>query len=118
MESNTQVQNDISITDKAVKQAKRLMEENNLNTEQFGLRIGVKGGGCSGLTYKLGFDGEKKDTDTVIKKDGLNLFVDAKSLFYLMGCELDFSDGLNGKGFIFNNPYATKSCGCGDSFGV
>jgi iron-sulfur cluster assembly protein len=108
---------EIEITDKAVKEVIRIKEENNIPAEH-GLRIGVKGGGCSGLTYNLGFDGEIKDTDTVIEKNGVKLFIDPKSLFYITGTVLDFSDGLNGKGFVFNNPNATKTCGCGESFGV
>ncbi len=115
--SNTQIESEISITEKAVKEIKRIMEENKI-TQDFGLRIGVKGGGCSGLTYSLGFDTETRDGDMIIEQNGVKLFVDGKSLFYLSGTELDFSDGLNGKGFIFNNPNATKSCGCGESFGV
>jgi iron-sulfur cluster assembly protein len=93
------------------------MDENKI-TQEFGLRIGVKGGGCSGLTYTLGFDPENREGDSIIEQEGVKLFVDGKSLFYLAGTQLDFSDGLNGKGFIFNNPNATKSCGCGESFGV
>ncbi len=108
---------EIEITDKAVKEVIRIKEENNIPAEH-GLRIGVKGGGCSGLTYNLGFDGEIKDNDTVIEKNGVKLFIDPKSLFYITGTVLDFSDGLNGKGFVFNNPNATKTCGCGESFGV
>ncbi|KUO60618.1 heme biosynthesis protein HemY [bacterium BRH_c32] len=108
---------EIEITDKAVKEVARIKEENNIPAEH-GLRIGVKGGGCSGLTYNLGFDGEMKDSDTVIEKSGVKLFIDPKSLFYITGTVLDFSDGLNGKGFVFNNPNATKTCGCGESFGV
>jgi len=108
---------EIEITDKAVKEIIRIKEENNIPAEH-GLRIGVKGGGCSGLTYNLGFDGETKDIDTVVEKNGVKLFIDPKSLFYITGTVLDFSDGLNGKGFIFNNPNATKTCGCGESFGV
>ncbi|MBK7629920.1 MAG: iron-sulfur cluster insertion protein ErpA [Ignavibacteriales bacterium] len=115
--SNTQIESEISITDKAVKEIKRIMDENKI-TQEFGLRIGVKGGGCSGLTYTLGFDPENREGDSIIEQDGVKLFVDGKSLFYLSGTQLDFSDGLNGKGFIFNNPNATKSCGCGESFGV
>lgn len=111
------VQSDVMVTDKAAAQIKKIMEENNIDSN-FGLRIGVKGGGCSGMTYKLGFDGEAKSSDTIIEDKGVKLLVDGKSLFYLMGTELDFSDGLNGKGFIFNNPNATKTCGCGESFGV
>lgn len=115
--SNTQIDSEITITDKAVKEIKRIMDENKI-TQEFGLRIGVKGGGCSGLTYTLGFDSETREGDSIIEQEGVKLFVDGKSLFYLSGTQLDFSDGLNGKGFIFNNPNATKSCGCGESFGV
>jgi iron-sulfur cluster assembly protein len=107
----------ISITEKAAKQVKLIMDENNI-PENYSLRVSVKGGGCSGFTYNLGFDGEEKDGDTIIKEKDLNIVVDGKSLFYITGMELDFSDGLNGKGFIFNNPNATKTCGCGESFGV
>jgi iron-sulfur cluster assembly protein len=93
------------------------MEENNF-TPDVGLRVGVKGGGCSGLTYSMGFDPESRDGDTIIEQDDIKLYVDGKSLFYLMGTELDFTSGLNGKGFVFNNPNAIKTCGCGESFGV
>ncbi len=117
MNDNIQTQNEIDITEKAVRQVKRIKEENNI-PQASGLRIGVKGGGCSGLTYQMGFDGEIKETDTVIEKDGIKLIVDGKSLFYLTGTILDFSDGLNGKGFVFNNPNAVKTCGCGESFGI
>lgn len=115
--SNTQIESEITITEKAVKEIKRIMDENKI-TQEFGLRIGVKGGGCSGLTYTLGFDPETREGDSIIEQEDVKLFVDGKSLFYLSGTQLDFSDGLNGKGFIFNNPNATKSCGCGESFGV
>ncbi|MHC1737016.1 MAG: iron-sulfur cluster insertion protein ErpA [Ignavibacteriaceae bacterium] len=108
---------DFKATEKAVEQIKKLRKESNVS-EEYGLRIGVKGGGCSGFTYSLGFDNAKRDDDTVLELSELKLFIDAKSLFYLTGTELDFQDGLNGKGFIFNNPNATKTCGCGDSFGV
>jgi iron-sulfur cluster assembly protein len=115
--NDLQIQSEIKVTSKASKEIKRIMDENKIPAD-FGLRVGVKGGGCSGLTYTLGFDGETKDGDTVIENDGVKLFVDGKSLFYLTGTELDFSDGLNGKGFVFNNPNANKTCGCGESFGV
>jgi len=108
---------EILITDKAVKQIRRIKNENDL-PENHGLRISVKGGGCSGLTYNLGFDEKQNDADMVIEKDGVKLFVDGKSLFYLNGTELDFSDGLNGRGFVFNNPNAKKTCGCGESFSI
>lgn len=108
---------EISLTEKAGKEIKKIMSENQI-PDTYGLRVGVKGGGCSGFTYSLGFDVESKEGDTVITSDDIKLFVDGKSLFYLSGTELDFSDGLNGKGFVFNNPNATKTCGCGDSFSV
>jgi iron-sulfur cluster assembly protein len=106
---------EIKVSEKAAKEIRRIMEENKVPAE-YGLRIGVKGGGCSGLTYSLGFDAESREGDTTIDQAGIRLYVDGKSLFYLMGTMLDFSDGLNGKGFVFNNPNATKTCGCGESF--
>lgn len=108
---------EIDITSKAVKEVKRIKAENDI-PETHGLRISVKGGGCSGLKYQLGFDGDNKEGDMIVEKDGVKLFVDGKSLFYLAGTNLDFSGGLNGKGFVFENPNAVKSCGCGESFGV
>ena len=107
----------IVLTEKAVAEVKKIMESNSI-PETYGLRVGVKGGGCSGLSYTLGFDAEQRDGDKVIEHEGIRLFIDGKSLFYLMGTELDFTDGLNGRGFVFNNPQATKTCGCGSSFGV
>lgn len=115
--SEINIKSELSVTEKAKKEILRIMKDNNV-PENYGLRVGVRGGGCSGLTYTLNFDGNEKPGDTVIESDNIKLFVDGKSLFYLMGTELDFSDGLNGKGFIFNNPNATKTCGCGDSFKV
>lgn len=106
---------EIKISEKAAKEIRRIMDENKV-PDQYGLRVGVKGGGCSGLTYSLGFDADSREGDTIINQEGIKLFVDGKSLFYLMGTELDFSDGLNGKGFVFNNPNAVKTCGCGESF--
>ncbi len=108
---------EISLTETARQEIKKIMSENSV-PETYGLRVGVKGGGCSGLTYTLGFDAESKEGDTILELKNVKLFVDGKSLFYLTGTELDFSSGLNGKGFLFNNPNATKTCGCGDSFGV
>jgi iron-sulfur cluster assembly protein len=115
--AEVQTRNDITVSSKAIKEIRKIMEENNF-TPEVGLRIGVKGGGCSGLTYSMGFDPEQREGDTIIEQDDIKLYVDGKSLFYLMGTELDFTDGLNGKGFIFNNPNAVKTCGCGESFGV
>jgi len=114
---NNVQQQEIIITDKAAEEVKRIINENKI-PDGYGLRVGVKGGGCSGFTYTLGFDAAPRDADTVVELNGIKLFVDGKSLFYLSGTELDFTDGLNGKGFVFNNPNAAKTCGCGDSFGV
>lgn len=108
---------DITLTEKAAKQVMKVKAENNI-PDSHGLRLGVKGGGCSGFTYVLGFDEKGKENDKVMQVHGITVFVDPKSLFYLSGTVLDFSDGLNGKGFVFNNPQATKTCGCGSSFGV
>ncbi len=82
------------------------------------VRVGVKGGGCSGLEYKLTFDSEKKAGDEEFEDKGLKIVVDMKSLLYLYGTELDYSGGLNGKGLTFNNPNATRTCSCGESFSV
>jgi iron-sulfur cluster assembly protein len=108
---------EIKVTPKALDQIIKIKEENSI-PEDHCLRIGIKGGGCSGFSYHMLFEANKKEGDTVIETDSLKLFVDGKSLFYLNGMELDFSDGLNGKGFVFNNPNATKTCGCGQSFAV
>jgi iron-sulfur cluster assembly protein len=108
---------EIKVTSKAIDQINKIKEENNI-PQNYAIRIGIKGGGCSGFSYHLGFDPEPREGDTIIDYDNFKLFVDGKSLFYLTGTELDFSDGLNGKGFVFNNPNAVKTCGCGQSFGV
>ena len=82
------------------------------------IRVGVEGGGCSGLTYKLEFDNQMRPDDKVFEDKGMKIVCDKKSFLYLIGTELDFSDGLNGKGFQFNNPNASRTCGCGESFSV
>ena len=107
----------IKVTDKAAKEIKRIMVENSVGSE-FGLRVGIKGGGCSGFSYTIAFDSSDKPGDKVLESNGIKLFVDSKSYIYLVGTEVDFSDGLNGKGFAFNNPNAVSTCKCGDSFCV
>lgn len=87
-------------------------------SDDFNIRVSVKGGGCSGLRYDLGFDNVISDTDQVIEDSGLKIMVDKKSILYLAGTTLDFSDGLNGKGFQFINPNASRTCGCGESFSL
>lgn len=113
----TETGQEITLTEKAAAEIQSIMKDNNI-PDTYGLRIGVKGGGCSGLSYSLGFDGEIRETDAVMELKGIKFVIDAKSLFYLGGTELDFSDGLNGRGFVFNNPNAVRTCGCGSSFGV
>jgi iron-sulfur cluster assembly protein len=112
-----QSSDEIVLTPKAVSEVKKIMAENNI-PENYGLRIGVKGGGCSGLMYTLGFDGELRDGDKIANIEGVKVFIDWKSILYLGGTTIDYSDGLSGKGFIFNNPTAKRTCGCGSSFGV
>jgi iron-sulfur cluster assembly protein len=107
---------DLTVTEKAISEIKKIMTENKLTNDTHGLRLGVKGGGCSGLVYSLAFDENTRENDHIIEFDGVRLLIDPKSLFYLGGTTLDFSDGLQGRGFIFNNPNATRTCGCGSSF--
>ncbi|HBB25735.1 MAG TPA: iron-sulfur cluster assembly accessory protein [Bacteroidetes bacterium] len=115
--TGTDEHDNIIITSKAISEVKKIKQQNSI-ADEYGLRLGVKGGGCSGMSYTLGFDAAAKESDLVLDADGVRVFIDAKSMFYLMGMTLDFSDGLMGKGFTFNNPNATKTCGCGSSFGV
>ena len=107
----------ITITDKAKEKALSLMQESNLDTSYF-LRVSIKGGGCSGLSYNLDFDNEAKTGDQFFEDNNIKIALDMKSFLYLAGTELDFTDGLNGKGFSFNNHNATRTCGCGESFSV
>ena len=105
----------IDLTPKAVTEVKRLLTEQG--KPSVGLRVGVKGGGCSGLSYSLNFDAQKEG-DHVFEYEGTKVFVDPKSFLYLAGLTLDFSDSLEGRGFKFINPNASKTCGCGESFSV
>ncbi len=107
----------ITVTEKAKEKIAELRNTDGYDPN-FNLRVSVKGGGCSGLMYDLSFDNETKQTDQVIEDNGLKIYVDKKSVLYLIGTTLDFSDGLNGKGFQFVNPNASRTCGCGESFAV
>lgn len=106
----------ITITDKAVSEIKRI-QSSDPTSAAAALRVMVVGGGCSGMSYKLGFENQPPAaSDKIFEKDGVKVIVDPKSFLYLTGTELDFSDGLNGTGFTFKNPNATRTCGCGSSF--
>lgn len=89
-----------------------------MDKESYFLRVGVKGGGCSGISYEMGFDDIPQEGDNVIEGNSIKIVIDKKSFLYLFGTELDFSDGLNGKGFQFINPNASRTCGCGESFSI
>lgn len=107
-------QSPITLTEGAIEQLKVLFNEKHV-PEGYGLRIGIKGGGCSGFTYVLGFD-EKKEGDDVYEDKGFKIFMEKAHSLYLIGMEVDWLDGLNNRGFIFNNPNAKDTCGCGTSF--
>lgn len=107
----------IKVTEEAKSQVARLKESQDASPDAF-IRVGVKGGGCSGLTYELDFDTEMKDTDKIFEDNGVKIAVDKKSFLYLAGTTLDYSGGLNGKGFNFVNPNASRTCGCGESFSI
>jgi iron-sulfur cluster assembly protein len=106
-----------TLTTKAKSQLDKLMVEEQCTEDHF-LRVSVKGGGCSGLTYDLDFDDMIVPFDEISEDQGLKLVIDKRSLLYLLGTELDFTEGLNGKGFLFTNPNASRTCGCGESFGI
>jgi len=111
--------NAIHVSDKAKIKIQELLKEAGVsNDPSWFLRVSVVGGGCSGLSYKLDFDNESKPTDQVFEDNGTKIVSDMKSLLYLINTTLEFSDGLNGKGFYFNNPNASRTCGCGESFAV
>lgn len=110
--------NAITITDNARQKVYDLMSEAGISPNHYFVRVGVKGGGCSGLSYELDFDDESQNGDMEFGDDSLKIVCDMKSFLYLCGTELDFSDGLNGKGFNFVNPNAARTCGCGESFAV
>ncbi|WP_373708470.1 HesB/IscA family protein [Kaistella sp.] len=108
----------IKVSDLAKEKAIQLMTEDGFKPFEDYIRVGVKSGGCSGLEYVLKFDNEKTDSDQIFEDNGIKIIVDKKSVLYLAGTILDFSAGLNGKGFVFNNPNANRTCGCGESFSL
>jgi iron-sulfur cluster assembly protein len=111
--------NAIHVSDKAKQKVLQLMQEAGVgNDPSYFLRVSVVGGGCSGLSYKMDFDNVQKPTDQVFEDNGMKVVTDLKSFLYLVNTTLEFSDGLNGKGFYFNNPNASRTCACGESFAV
>ena len=108
----------IKVSDHAKEKAIQLMTEDGFKPFEDFIRVGVKSGGCSGLEYVLKFDNEKTDSDQVFEDNGIKIVIDKKSILYLAVTILEFSGGLNGKGFVFNNPNANRTCGCGESFSL
>ena len=107
----------VSVSELAAEKIKYFATKQGIH-ENVGVRVAVKGGGCSGLTYDLDITDKELESDKVVEQHGIKVMVDKKSYIFLVGTELEFSDGLNGKGFVFVNPNAKKTCGCGTSFSV
>ena len=108
----------VTVSEKALNHVVELMTEKGITPDTHFLRVGVKGGGCSGLSYAMDFDDTITDMDEVVDLKVLKVIIDKKSVLYLYGTELDYSDGLNGKGFNWVNPQASRTCGCGESFAL
>ncbi len=108
----------IKVSASAKEKVANLMQEEGFNPTTAFVRVGVKSGGCSGLSYDLNFDADKKEDDRLFEDNDVRIVVDKKSLLYLVGTTLEYSGGLNGKGFVFNNPNANRTCGCGESFSL
>ena len=108
----------IKVSDTAQKKVKELMSDDGFDSTTDFVRVGVKSGGCSGLSYDLQFDKEQNEADKVFEDNGIRIIVDKKSFLYLVGTTLEYSGGLNGSGFVFNNPNAARTCGCGESFSL
>jgi len=108
----------VTVSVKALEHVVELMTEKGITPDTHYLRVGVKGGGCSGLSYAMDFDDTITDMDEVVDLNVLRVIIDKKSLLYLYGTELDYSDGLNGRGFNWINPQASRTCGCGESFAL
>ncbi len=116
---STTTENAIYVSEKASARVKHLLAEAGVGGDpSYFLRVSVVGGGCSGLSYKMDFDNVLKPTDQVFETNDIKVVTDLKSFLYLVNTTLDFSDGLNGKGFFFSNPNASRTCGCGESFAV
>ena len=108
----------IKVSDTAKKKVVELMKDDGFDPSNGFVRVGVKSGGCSGLSYDLKFDNKQQEEDKVFEDNGVRIIVDKKSFLYLIGTTLEYSGGLNGAGFVFNNPNANRTCGCGESFSL
>jgi iron-sulfur cluster assembly protein len=108
----------IKVSEGAKKKVITLMEEEGFDATIDYVRVGVKSGGCSGLSYDLKFDNQELENDKIFENNGIKVIVDKKSFLYLIGTTLEYSGGLNGTGFVFNNPNANRTCGCGESFSL
>jgi iron-sulfur cluster assembly protein len=108
----------IKVSETAKKKVVELMMDDGFNVATDYVRVGVKSGGCSGLSYDLKFDKTQEEDDKVFEDNGVKIIVDKKSFLYLIGTTLEYSGGLNGTGFVFNNPNANRTCGCGESFSL
>ena len=108
----------IKVSDTAKKKVVELMTDGGFDAAADFVRVGVKSGGCSGLSYDLDFDNTQKESDKIFEDNNVKIIVDKKSFLYLVGTTLEYSGGLNGKGFVFNNPNANRTCGCGESFSL
>jgi iron-sulfur cluster assembly protein len=108
----------IQVSDTAKQRVISLMTEEGYDATRDYVRVGVKSGGCSGLSYELKFDNKVEDSDKIFEDNSVRIIVDKKSFLYLVGTVLEYSGGLNGKGFVFNNPNAQRTCGCGESFSM
>ena len=108
----------IKVSDTAKKKVIQLMTEDGFEATTDYVRVGVKSGGCSGLSYDLTVDNKQAENDKIFEENGVKIIVDKKSFLYLVGTVLEYSGGLNGKGFVFNNPNAQRTCGCGESFSL
>ncbi len=112
------IRNMIKVSDTAKNKVIQLMQEEGFSPENDFIRVGVKSGGCSGLSYDLSFDHSQADQDKLFEDNGVRIVIDKKSFLYLVGTILEYSGGLNGSGFVFNNPNANRTCGCGESFSL
>lgn len=116
--TNAQANEVVNLTEAAAREVRNIIEQQELDKDKVRLRVGVKGGGCSGFSYLLDLTESQKETDEVFERHGIKVIVDPKSLLYLNGTVIDFRDEIMGRGFVFQNPNATTTCGCGSSFAV